>query len=123
MVAAGASADALALAGRVEREARARKDNLGVATARLIRAVVESRAGDSAKAIELAKEAEASAREAADPYLTYWAAMTVGVAARGRGRLDESVAALRPPCPRRRAPTMPIAARTRSTSSRRCTWT
>ena len=94
MVAAGRNADAVELAEHLEREAGARRDELTLATARLIRANSESLGGDSVKANALAKEGRALLKDAADPYLTYWAAITIGVTARGRGQLEESLASL-----------------------------
>ncbi len=94
MVAAGRSTEAVELAEHLERQASARRDPLILATARLIRANAESRAGDAAKANALAKEGRALLKDARDPYLAYWAAITIGVTARGRGQLDESLANL-----------------------------
>ena len=112
LVAAGRNAEALGLAERLERDADARHDNLIRATALLVRGGVESKSGDYAKANALAKEARAlvsgaadpypgSANEsrarvigAADPFLAYWSAMTIGITARGRGQLEESLGSL-----------------------------
>ena len=94
MVASGRNADAVELAEYLEHDAGARRDELTLATARLIRANSESQGGDSVKANALAKEARSLLTDAADPYLTYWAAITIGVTARGRGQLEESLASL-----------------------------
>ena len=94
LVAAGRSVEALGLAQRMEREADARDDSLSRATALLVRGGVESQSGDYAKANALAKEARALVGTAAEPYLAYWAAMTIGITARGRGQLEESLGSL-----------------------------
>ena len=69
-------------------------DNPLLATARLVRSTTEWLAGDAAKANAFAKEARARLADANDPYLEYWAAMSIGVTARGRGQLEESLGAL-----------------------------
>jgi diguanylate cyclase (GGDEF)-like protein len=94
LVAAGRSVEALGLAERIEREADARDDSLDRATALLVRGGVESQSGDYAKANALAKEARALVGTAAEPHLAYWAAMTIGITARGRGQLEESLGSL-----------------------------
>jgi diguanylate cyclase (GGDEF)-like protein len=94
MVAAGRNAEALAFADRLEREAGDPSDDLLFATARLVRGTAEWRAGDAAKANTFAKEARALLKGASDPYLMYWAAMTIGVTARSRGQLEEAVGSL-----------------------------
>ncbi len=94
MVASGKNADAVALSERMEREAGARADKLWLATARLVRGGVESRSGDYGKANALAKEARALANGASDPNLGYWSAMMIGITARGRGQMEESLASL-----------------------------
>ena len=94
MVAAGQKAEALAFADRLEREAANPPDDLLFATARLVRGTAEWLAGDAAKANALAKEARARVQGAADPYLMYWAAMTIGVTARSRGQLEEALGSL-----------------------------
>jgi len=94
MMAAGRAPAALDLAEHMEREARARRDNLTLATARLLSANVESLAGDFAKANALAKEGRALMQDTPDPYLAYWAAITIGVTARGLGHLEESLVGL-----------------------------
>jgi len=91
MVAAGRSADALALAEGLEREADSRHDDHARATAKLLRGSVESLSGDQTKANVLAKEARALVDGTQDPYLSYWAAMMIGITARGRGSADESL--------------------------------
>jgi diguanylate cyclase (GGDEF)-like protein len=91
LVAAGRNADALRLAGRLERESGAVRDNLSRATALLVRGNIESLSGDSAKANSLAKEAGSLVDGTPDPYLTYWSAMTIGVTARGLGQVEESL--------------------------------
>ncbi len=94
LVASGRKADAIDLAQRMEHEARARSDDLWLATARLVRGSVESLSGDYGKANALAKEARALAQGAVDPNVGYWSAMMIGITARGRGQMDESLAAL-----------------------------
>jgi len=94
MVALGKTAEAVQLAEQLEREADSRDDSLLRATARLARANAESLAGDSATANALAKEARALLKGDTDPYLAYWAAITIGVTARGRGDLEESLGSL-----------------------------
>ncbi len=94
MVASGRKADASELAQRMEREAGSRADNLWLATARLVRGSVESLSGDYGKANALAKEASSLANGAVDPNVAYWSAMMIGITARGRGQMDESLAAL-----------------------------
>ena len=93
LVAAGRKAEALALAERMEREANDQHDDLSHATARLIRGSVESLSGDYALANSLAKEARSFAN-GVDPYLTYWSAMMIGITARGRGQMEESLGSL-----------------------------
>ena len=94
IVASGKHAEALALAERLEREARNSSDNPILATARLIRAAAEWMAGDAAKANAFAKGAQELLQGTPDVYLTYWAAMSIGVTARSRGQLEESLGAL-----------------------------
>jgi tetratricopeptide (TPR) repeat protein len=48
----------------------------------------------TAKANALAKEARALAQGAVDPNVGYWSEMMIGITARGRGQMDESLAAL-----------------------------
>ena len=90
MVAAGQNTDALALAERLESEARGHSDDLALATAHLVRGSVESLSGDYARANTLAKSARKLAA-GADPYLGHWSAMLIGVTARGRGQFEESL--------------------------------
>ena len=94
MVALGRSSDAIALAERMEAEAATRADDLWLATARLVRGTVESQSGDYAKANALAKEARTLADGANDPNVAYWAALMIGITARGRGQMDEALASL-----------------------------
>ena len=94
MVASGGSYHAIALAESMEAEAVAHADALWLATARLVRGSVESQSGDYRKANALAKEARALADGANDPNVGYWAAMMIGITARGRGQMDESLASL-----------------------------
>ena len=112
LVAAGRNAEALRLAERLDQEADATHDSLNRATALLVRGGVESKSGDYAKANALAKQARALVGDAADPhpesateiraratratdpYLAYWSAMTIGITARGRGQLEESLGSL-----------------------------
>jgi len=94
MVAAGRTPEAVDLAEHLEREAGARRDNLTLATARLVRASAETLSGDSAKANALGKEARVLMQDTTDPYLVYWSAITIGVTARGLGHLEESLASL-----------------------------
>jgi diguanylate cyclase (GGDEF)-like protein len=93
-VAAGNSAEALALADRLEREATTPAENSLLATALLLRATAERLAGDAGKASTYAKDARRLLSAADDPYLSYWAAMSIGVTARNRGHLEEAVHAL-----------------------------
>jgi diguanylate cyclase (GGDEF)-like protein len=94
LVASGRSSEAITLAERMEAEAATRTDALWLATARLVRGSAESQSGDYAKANALAKEARALADGTIDPNLGYWAAMMIGITARGRGQMDESLASL-----------------------------
>ncbi len=94
MVASGRTAEALALADRLEREAADPRDTLLRATAMLVRGTAEWLAGDAAKANAHAKEARATMQDPADPYLSYWAAMTIGITARSRGQLGEALGSL-----------------------------
>jgi len=91
--AAGNVAEALAVADRLQREATTPAENPLLATSLLLRATAEWLAGDAAKANAYAKEARELVT-AADPYLSYWAAMSIGVTARSRGHLEESMRAL-----------------------------
>ncbi len=91
---AGRNAEALALAERLEREASTKAENPLLATAKLLRSTAEWLSGDAAKANAFAKEARALLDGAVDPYLMYWAAMSIGVTARSRGQLEESLGAL-----------------------------
>jgi diguanylate cyclase (GGDEF)-like protein len=93
LVAAGRNAEALGLAERLEHDADVRHDNLNRATGRLVRGSVEALSGDYARANTLAKEAR-SLTNGADPYLTYWSAMMIGITARGRGQFEESLGSL-----------------------------
>jgi diguanylate cyclase (GGDEF)-like protein len=74
--------------------ATARADNLALATALLLRSRVQLSTGDAAKANALAAEAHALVHDAADRYLRYWSAMTLGTSARTLGRLEEALASL-----------------------------
>jgi diguanylate cyclase (GGDEF)-like protein len=94
MVASGRSFEAIALVERMEAEAASRGDDLWLATARLVRGCVESQSGDYGKANALAKEARAFADGANDPNIGYWAALMIGITARGRGQMDEALASL-----------------------------
>jgi diguanylate cyclase (GGDEF)-like protein len=94
MVASGRNEDAVALAHRMEQEAHSRDDDLWLAAARLVRGSVESLSGDYGKANALAKEARGIVSDARDPNLGYWSAMMIGITARGRGQMDESLANL-----------------------------
>ena len=94
MVASGRSYDAIALADRMEAEAAAHSDDLWLATARLVRGSVESLSGDYRKGNALAKEASALANKENDPNVGYWAAMMIGITARGLGQMDESLGSL-----------------------------
>ena len=73
IIASGNHAEALALADRLEREARDSSDNPILATARLIRATAERMAGDAAQANAFAKSAQTLLQGTPDVYLTYWA--------------------------------------------------
>jgi diguanylate cyclase (GGDEF)-like protein len=94
LVATGRSAEALALAERIEREAASAPDDLLRASARLVRGTAEWLAGDAAKANAFAKEARALLNGASDPYLAYLAAMTIGTSARSRGQFEEAMVSL-----------------------------
>ena len=94
MVAAGRTAEALALADRLEREAANPSDDLASRHG-------PARAGNGGMAgrrrrqgERLAKEARALLKGASDPYLAYWAAMTIGITARSRGQLEEALGSL-----------------------------
>jgi diguanylate cyclase (GGDEF)-like protein len=93
-VAAGNSAEALAVADRLKREATTPAEDALLATSLLIRSTVERLAGDAAQANSLAKQARELLNGASDPYLEYWAAMSIGITARNRGQLEESLRAL-----------------------------
>ena len=93
-VAAGNNAEALAFADRLQREATTPAENAMLATALLVRATAERLAGDAAKANSFAKEARDLLAAAPDPYLAYWAAMSIGVTARNLGHLEESLRTL-----------------------------
>jgi len=93
-VAAGNSPDALAVADRLKREATTSAENALLATSLLVRSTVERLAGDAARANSFAKQARELLNGASDPYLDYWAAMSIGVTARNRGHLEESLGAL-----------------------------
>jgi len=91
LVAAGDFNGAGALASVLAEAAAAQQDAQGTAAALLIRSAIESSTGDTAKAMLLAREA----RElTVDPYLRYWAALTLGTAARARGLPEEGLANL-----------------------------
>jgi len=94
MVAVGKYTEALELAARLEREALTSKDDATLATAKLLRASVEKLSGDSQKANAFGKEARKLLKGGSDPYLVYWAAMTIGTTARSRGDLEESLGSL-----------------------------
>lgn len=94
LVAAGRNADAQALAERLERESTAQSDGQLLATARLVRGAIETLSGDYAKANALAKDARSHIKGSPDAYLTYWSAMMIGITARGRGQVEESLANL-----------------------------
>ena len=94
IAAAGKHADALALADRLEREAGQTSDKALLATARLVRSAAEWLAGDAGKANALAREARTLIADTPDPNLAYWAALSVGISARSRGQLEESLGAL-----------------------------
>ncbi|HET7095980.1 MAG TPA: diguanylate cyclase [Casimicrobiaceae bacterium] len=94
LVAAGRNRDAVALAERMESEGASRVDPLWLATAKLVRGSVESQSGDYGTANALAKEARALANGAIDPNIGYWSAMMIGITARGRGQMEESLANL-----------------------------
>ncbi len=91
LVAAGRIGDAAALAGTLSEAATRRPDSQDEAAALLIRSAIELSTGDTAKSMILAREA----RElATDPYLRYWAALTLGTMARARGLPEEGMANL-----------------------------
>ncbi len=94
LVATGRTAEALALADRIEREAASASDDLLRASARLVRGTAEWLAGDAAKANAFAKEARALLNGASDPYLAYLATMTIGKSARSRGQFEEAMVSL-----------------------------
>jgi diguanylate cyclase (GGDEF)-like protein len=92
--AAGNGSDALAVADRLKREAATPAENALLATSLLMRSTVERVAGDAARANSFAKQARDLLNGTSDAYLEYWAAMSVGVTARNRGQLEESLRAL-----------------------------
>ncbi len=91
MVLAGRTADALALADRLEADGRVHALPLARATALLVRSGVQASAGDSALANALAKETRELLRETTDPFLMHSALMAIGTTARGRGQRDEAL--------------------------------
>ncbi len=92
MVAGGRMADAMALATRLETDARVSGLPLPLAAALLVRSSVQASAGDSELANSLAKQARELLRETPNPFLTYSALMAIGSTARGRGMRDEALA-------------------------------
>ena len=100
LAASGRTAEALAHADRLERDAVNPPDDLLRASARLVRATAEWLAGDAAKANAYAKEARtllkgaSELKGASDPYLAYLAAMTIGMTARSRGHVEEALGSL-----------------------------
>jgi diguanylate cyclase (GGDEF)-like protein len=94
LVLAGRGTEALAVAARLDAEAGANRDDLLAAAASLVRSNVQALTGDAANAEALATEARRLARDAPDAYLPFWAEMSVGVAARTRGRLEVSLESL-----------------------------
>ena len=73
LVLAGRVTDAQAFSDRLETEARAGSDSLGLATALLVRSAVQSSIGDTAAANAFARQASALLQVADDPYLAHWA--------------------------------------------------
>jgi diguanylate cyclase (GGDEF)-like protein len=94
MVLARKTAEAAALADRLEANASQAHDPAGLAVARLIRSRIESSAGDEAKAIVLAREARELAKGSGDEFVEYWAALAFGTSARTRGQSEDALAAL-----------------------------
>lgn len=115
--AAGDLPGANQLADSIAGLADAAHDEQGTALALLIRSAIASSAGDTVKSMALAREA----REiATDPYLRYWAALTLGTSARSRGMTEEGWPTCRKRCRSRRACTTTTAAPACSTSSPCC---
>jgi diguanylate cyclase (GGDEF)-like protein len=90
---AGRDADALGLASRLAADAAASRDDRLAAAALLVRSAVEALTGEAANAEALARQARAQA-QGTGPYLPYWAEMAIGVTARTRGHLEESLESL-----------------------------
>ena len=94
MILAGQPADALSLADRLAEDAAKRPDDLTLATALMLRSRAQLSSGDAAKANALAAEAQELARNSSDPYLRFWATLTLGITARALGRFEEALASL-----------------------------
>ena len=94
LVLAGRVADAQSYSDRLEAEARAGSDPLGLATALLVRSAVQSSIGDAATANAFARQAKVLLEGADDPVLNHWALMAIGTTARARGRRDEAMGSL-----------------------------
>jgi hypothetical protein len=118
---AGNSADALTVADRLKREAATPAENALLATSLLVRSTVERLAGDAARANGFAKQARELLHGASDAYLEYWAAMSIGVTARNRGHLEESLGALQEALSLAEQQETSTGVRRRSISCRRCT--
>ena len=90
----GNTADAAELADRLEAQAARTNDPLERASALLVRATIESSAGDAARSITLAREARELAKGSGDEFLQFWAALALGTSARMRGQPEEALASL-----------------------------
>ena len=94
LVASGQIAQAQAFADRIEDEAHASGEPLGLATALLIRSTIQGSIGDTGMANSLATQARAMLLGTDEPLLTHWALLQIGSTARARGRRDEAMGAL-----------------------------
>jgi len=94
LVASGQIAQAQALADRIEDEAHASGEPLGLATALLIRSTIQGSIGDTGMANSLAAQARTILLGTDETFLTHWALLQIGTTARARGRRDEAMAAL-----------------------------
>jgi diguanylate cyclase (GGDEF)-like protein len=94
LVAAGRYDEALDFAARLAAEATSARSEPLAAIALLVRSGVESSTGDAGRASVLARDASLFARDPVDAFLPFWAEMSIGIAARTRGRLEESLDSL-----------------------------
>ncbi len=94
LVASGQIAQAQAFADRIEDEAHASGEALGLATALLVRSMIQGSIGDTGMANSLASQARTTLLGTDEPFFTHWALLQIGTTARARGRRDEAMAAL-----------------------------